>query len=80
MKAIRTVIHTNPYGLEFEVEQMFVDKDDFGNPVNEWCINEYSLAKMIVYKEATELLPPEEEHKQISAVLMDISNAKKQSL
>lgn len=57
----RTDIMTNRNGLEFEAESQYVQ--------GEWCLNEYNAAKMVVYANATELLPPEEEEKQIRQIM-----------
>lgn len=68
MKTRKDVL-TNRKGFEFEVDMQFVEFNDKGEAVNEWCCNERSTAKMIVYMNATELLPPEEENKRIDEIL-----------
>lgn len=68
MKTKKEIL-TNRKGFEFEVDMQFVELDDNGNVVNEWCVDERSSAKMIVYMDATELLTPEEENKRIDEIL-----------
>jgi hypothetical protein len=69
MKNTRTDILVNKHGLEFEVEAVFLEKDDHGKPINEWMFDQYNTAKCIVYKDRKTLLPPEEESKAIAVVL-----------
>lgn len=68
MKTKKEIL-TNRKGFEFEADMQFVELDDNGNVVNEWCVDERSSAKMIVYMDATELLTPEEENKRIDEIL-----------
>lgn len=68
MKTKKEIL-TNRHGLEFEVEMQYMLADDNGKPINEWCVNEHDSAKMLVYANATELLPPEEEEKQIQLMM-----------
>lgn len=69
MKNVIIETFENTHGLSYDVETVFVEKDQFGNPVNEYCINEYSAAKMYLYKDATKLLPIDEEKKAIENIL-----------
>ena len=66
---MRTEIFENAHGLSFEIEMLFVEKDQFGNPVNEDCVSERSFAKMYLYKDAKKLLPKKEEEKAIAEIL-----------
>jgi hypothetical protein len=79
MKTKKEIL-TNRFGLEFEVEMLFVEFDDKGKPLNEWCVNGHDSAKMLVYKDSTELLSKEEEEKQIQLIMQcgieSILNAK----
>ena len=68
MKTKKEIL-TNRKGFDFEVDMQFVEFDDNGEAVNEWCVSERSSAKMIVYMNATELLPPDEENKRIDEIL-----------
>ena len=68
MKTKKEVL-TNKNGLEFEVEMQYMLADDNGKPINEWCVNEHDSVNMLVYANATELLPPEEEEKQIQLIM-----------
>lgn len=62
-------IHVNQFGLEIETEIMFIEKDDAGNVVNDYFVDEYNMAKMLVYKNATQLLPFEQEQSEIANIL-----------
>ena len=68
MKA-RKITLTNCKGFDFEVEMVFQPADGNGKPLNEWCIDERNTAKMIVYANATELLPLDEECKLIDKIM-----------
>jgi hypothetical protein len=68
MKTKKEIL-TNRKGFDFEVDMEFVEFDYNGKVVNEWCVDERSSAKMIVYVNATELLPIEEENKRIDEIL-----------
>jgi len=61
--------HTNSCGLEFELELKFVEKADDGTVVNDYLVDEYSFAKMMLYHKATKLLPPEKEAEEISKIV-----------
>lgn len=66
---MKTEIFENAHGLSFEVEMLFIEKDELGNPVNEWCVNDYNMAKMYLYKDANKLMPIEDEKKAIEEIL-----------
>ncbi len=66
---MKTEIYENIHGLSFEVETIFIEKDQFGKPVNEWCVNERAMAKMYLYKDAKNLLPLEQENEAIEDIL-----------
>ena len=77
----KTEIHANRFGLEFPVELRFVEKDDFGNVINDWFVDSYDFAKMALYKDATGLLPFEQEQKEIANILtMGVNNYLKDNL
>lgn len=65
----KTEIYANRFGLEFSIEMVFAEKDDHGNIVNQWCVDEYSVAKMILYKDAIVLLPLDKETVEVSKIL-----------
>lgn len=65
----KTKVHINRFGLEFSVDMKFIEKDDLGNLVNQWCVDGYSFAKMTLYKDAQELLPFEQEQQRIAHIL-----------
>lgn len=62
-------IMTNKHGLQFEIYKIFVKYDDAGNQINEYVIDGYNFAKMVLYKDATKLLSPEDEKKAIEKIL-----------
>lgn len=65
----KTEIYANRFGLEFSIEMIFVENDDHGNIVNQWCVDEYSVAKMILYKDAIVLLSLDKETVEVSKIL-----------
>mgnify|MGYP000154886932 FL=1 len=62
-------IHVNRFGLEIETEIRFVEKDDSGNVLNDYFVDEYNMAKMALYKDATALLPFDKEQEGIANIL-----------
>ncbi len=59
----KTEITVNQHGLEFETNLIFVDE------VNDWFVDDYEMAKMALYKDATQLLPFAEEQEGIAKIL-----------
>ena len=69
MNQIRKDVFVNELGLEIPIELKWFEKDDAGNEVKEWMLDEYNLAKMIFYKEATALLDPKTEADEIAKLI-----------
>lgn len=55
---------TNDFGLEIEIEKEFIE--------NEWFIDEYNIAKMLLYKHRTSLLPLAQEQQEISKIMANL--------
>lgn len=68
MKKVK-VTHVNRFDISFQIETYFVKVDDFGNKVNDWFIDNYNVAKMILYSGAKESLTKEQEEKGIAEIL-----------
>lgn len=62
-------VYVNQHGLEVSVEVRWIEKDEQGNKVEDWMIDEYNLAKMALYIDATQLLDAETEAKEIATIL-----------
>lgn len=73
MKAERRVL-VNAKGLEIEVEQVFIEKDEAGNEVNEYCMSLYDSAKCAVYADLDKKLPIQEEQMRIANMMSVLHN------
>lgn len=66
---VETITRVNRHGLSVPYERVFFEVDDFGEPLNEWHVDMENLAKLILYSDAKELLPIEQEKAAIAEIL-----------
>lgn len=70
--------HTNRYGIKFSVSVTYWRYDDACNAVNDWCMNEYNTAKMVLYANARKKPGVAEEEAGIRRILdFGLANALK---